>query len=92
MNVRLYLTKYAFVHSIQNYWIFINGSSYKRREIENVRIYYNCQAVSYICKLHECKFDLLSVLILLFVIEGYEMEMSKRKVELLNRDFAAATP
>lgn len=54
--------------------------------------YYSWQAVSYISMLHECKFDLSSVLILLFVTDGYEMEMSKCKVELLNRDFDAVTP
>ena len=59
---------------------------------KTLRHYCICQAASYIRTLHECKFDLSSVLILLYAAEGYEMEISKCKVELLNRDFIAATP
>jgi hypothetical protein len=76
---------------VQQMSSFISGSSNKGREIENVRHYCICQAASYIRKLHECKFDLSSVLILLFVVQGCEMEISKCKVELLNRDFVAVT-
>ena len=50
----------------------------KGREIENVRILLHLSGR--IRTLHECKFDLSSVLILLFVVEGYEMEISKSKV------------
>jgi hypothetical protein len=76
---------------VQQMSSFISRSSDKGRELENVRHYCICQTAPYIRTLHECKFDLSSVLILLFVVQGYEMEISKCKVELLNTDFVAVT-
>lgn len=75
---------------VQQMTSFISRPSNKGIEFENVRILVYLSGR--ICTLHECKFDLSPVLILLFVVEGYEMEISKCEVELLNRDFVAVTP
>lgn len=75
---------------VQKTTSFISRPTNKGREFENVRILLYLSGR--IRTLHECKFDLSSVLILLFVVEGYEMEILNCKVELLNRDFVAVTP
>jgi len=75
---------------VQQMTSFISRPSNKGRELKNVRILVYLSGR--IRTLHECKFDLSPVLILLFVVEGYEMEISKCEVELLNRDFVAVTP